>query len=497
MAEIVVIGAGIGGLSAAIALAAEGHAVRVLEAAPRPGGKAGYVDLDGVRADTGPSVLILPEVLDPVFRAAGTRLADEVVLRRLHRPFRYQWPDGTVLDLFHDPEESVQSVRRTLGARPAGELQDFLVYARRIWEAAAPHFVLGAPPSLGRLPWQPRLLGRLPAIDPLHTMRHAIHARVRSPHLRDVLARYATYNGSDPRTAPATLNCIAWVEIGLGGYGVQGGMYALVEALERVALRAGARLHYGSRVESLDVRAGTVRGVVLDDDRAFEADAVVVNADVGHLLGALLPVSAPALGFGKAAVPSTSGWTGILRARRRNGGEARVPHTVLFSSDPEAEFADLFDRDRPPAEPTVYLCAQEAAHGVAGWSGAEPVFVMANAPAEPREHPRDPATWADLERPVLERTRAAGLADPDDALVWRRTPAGLATRFPGSRGSLYGAASNWALAAFRRPPNRVATLPGLYLASGSAHPGGGVPLCARSGLAAAEAIHHDLAGRRS
>lgn len=492
MADVLVIGAGVGGLSAAIALAAGGHAVRVVEAAPHPGGKAGFVEVDGLRLDTGPSVLTLPGLVDAVFRSAGTRLADEVVLRRLDPGFRYRWPDGTVLDLHHAPEDSLASVHRALGSAAAADLREFLAYARRIWRAAAPHFVLGEAPSVGTILRRPHLLGRLPAIDPLRTMRQAIHQRVRSPHLRDVLARYATYNGSDPRSAPATLNCIAWVEIGLGGYGVRGGMYALVEALARVAVRSGARLHYASPVAALDLDGTAVRGVVLDDGTRLRADAVVVNADVAHLFERLLPPEAPDPGFSTPRAPSTSGWTGIARARRRTGRVARSPHTVLFSADPEAEVADLFDHDRPPEQPTVYLCAQEAAHGRVGWTAHEPVFVMANAPAEPPDGPRDPATWAALERRVIHRVREAGLLDPEDVLVWRRTPAGLASRFPGSRGSLYGAASNGRLAAFQRPPNRVAAMPGLYLASGSAHPGGGLPLCARSGLAAAAAVERDL-----
>ena len=140
----------------------------------------------------------------------------------------------------------------------------------------------------------------------------------------------------------------------------------------------------------------------------------------------------------------------------------------------------------------MYLCAQERCHGLTGWDDAEPVFVMANAPAEPAEHPRPPQVWDTLEAAVLERIRAAGMWNDGDTLVWRRTPAQLAAQFPGSRGAIYGAASNDRFAAFKRPPNRVRGLPGLYLASGSAHPGGGLPMVALSGLAAADCLRSDL-----
>jgi len=184
-----------------------------------------------------------------------------------------------------------------------------------------------------------------------------------------------------------------------------------------------------------------------------------------------------------------SGWTAAVRARRLAD---RFPHEVLFPADYDAEFADIFDRDRPPSDPTVYLCAQERCHGVTGWADAEPVFVMANAPAEPRDLPRPPEVWAELEAAVERRMRAAGRWSDGDALVWRRTPRDLASAFPGSRGAIYGAASNDRIAAFKRPPNRVTGITGLYLASGSAHPGGGLPMVALSGLAAADCLADDV-----
>jgi phytoene dehydrogenase-like protein len=178
-----------------------------------------------------------------------------------------------------------------------------------------------------------------------------------------------------------------------------------------------------------------------------------------------------------------------MRAARRAD---RLPHEVLFPADYDAEFADIFDRDRPPVTPTVYLCAQERCHGLSGWADAEPVFVMANAPAEPADRPRPAHVWAALESAVEQRIRAAGLWGPGDSIVWRRTPTELAADFPGSRGAIYGAASNDRFAAFKRPPNRVRGVPGLYLASGSAHPGGGLPMVALSGLAAADCLTADL-----
>jgi 1-hydroxycarotenoid 3,4-desaturase len=486
--EVLVVGAGVGGLAAALALAARGLPVRVLEAGAEPGGKAGSVRIDGVTVETGPSVLTLPEVFTRLFARAGLHFEEMVGLRRLDPGFRYRFADGCTVEVAHDPEDTLARVRSALGPAAEAELAAFLAYGRRIWEAAAPNFVTGPAPTwvamAGLAARHPRALL---AVDPLRGMAAAIDRHVREPHLRLLLRRYATYNGSDPRTAPATLNCIAHVELSLGGFGVQGGIRALVDALAEAIAARGGVIECGVRVDRVLVRAGRAVGLGLSGGGERSGRAVVVNADVGWLRDGALPGARRRLP--PPAAPSMSGWTAVLRAARRPD---RLPHEVIFPPDYDAEFADIFDRGRPPEVPTVYLCAQQRCHGLPGWTAGEPVFVMANAPAEPAGGSRPPEVWAALEDAVEKQIRSAGMWDEGDTTVWRRSPTDLAAAFPGSRGAIYGAASNDCLAAFRRPPNRVRGVDGLYLASGSAHPGGGLPMAALSGLAAADCLGADL-----
>jgi phytoene desaturase len=484
--DAIVIGAGVGGLAAAIHLAAAGKTVRILEAAAQPGGKAGTTVLDGIEVDTGPSVLTMPYVFDDLLQLAGMRLAEEAPLRRPEPFMRYLWPDGTVLDVESSYSTTRANVGRVLGERAAAQLDGFLAYAKDIWNVARRRFVLGDAPTMSDFVRSGYSgLKEASRLDAWGTMYKSIEKRVSSPHLRDLLARYATYNGSDPRRAPATLNCIAHVELVDGASGVRGGTYELVRALHRAATTLGVEVELGCRVKSIVVEAGAARGVMLETGEVLEAGAVIANADVAHVASSLLPerlrraLAAP-------SEPSTSGYCAIVRARRTEA--PRPAHTVLFPEVYLDEFVDLFDRDRPPISPTVYVCAQERAHGRAGWPDHEPLFVMANAPAEPASGVRDPAAWRTLERSMMDRLREAGIIATDDEVLWRRTPAELARRFPGSRGALYGAASHSWNAAFKRPANVVGEVPGLYLASGSAHPGGGLPLSALSGRAAARSI---------
>jgi phytoene desaturase len=482
---VVVIGAGLGGLASAISLGAAGFEVTVLEAGPRAGGKAGIATVDGVRFDTGPSLLTMPRVLDDVFVVAGERREDHVTLRTLDHSFRYHYADGATLDIFHDVARSLDAVRESFGAEASQELEAFLAYSARIWEASADAFVFGAAPSVRRvLGLDVKTVFGLTRIDAMRSMWSAITRRVRNPHLRMMLARYATYNGSDVRQAPATLNCIAHVELGMGGYGVQGGIFSLVEALVALAERNGVRFLYNSPVQEIVTKAGHVVGVSTAEEH-IATEHVVANADAAHVLGSLLP-KRERIETGLA--PSMSGWTAVLRASR---SVDRVPHEVWFPEHYLSEFEQIFDGGRVCDEPTVYVCSQELTHGINGWADEEPLFVMVNAPATAKAE-ADDAPTDQLEGHVRRVLRQRGVVDASAELVWQRTPRALETRFPGSRGAIYGWASNDRFAAFRRPANRQNRPKGLYLASGSAHPGGGMPLCLLSGLRAAEAVRADV-----
>lgn len=488
--DVVVVGGGVGGLCAAILLGAKGRRVTLLERASQLGGKAGTQEVDGVTFDTGPSVLTLPQVFDEVLKAAGLEPREVLPLVRSSPAFRYLYPDGTCLDIHHELDATLTSVESTLGARARSEFQTYLQYSREIWDAAAPHFVMAAAPDvtsllLGGI----KSLGVVSKIDAFTSLEAAIERRVKSPHLRMLLKRYATYNGSDVRRAPATLGCIAHVELALGGYGVRGGMGQLVCALQEAARRVNVSFELSADAEEIIVTRGKVTGVRLADGRTFECAQVVANADVGHLKDRLLKADRALFPTG---APSMSAYTGVYRAARTSPG--RVAHTVLFPENYREEFADIFDRKRVPKDPTLYLCAQEPCHQRTGWADAEPVFAMMNAPSlsdskarplagEPQEE--------DIRSRIEERLQKTGLLSSGDACVWWRTPSDLARQFPGSGGAIYGAASSERTAAFRRPPNRVKRIAGLYLASGSAHPGGGLPMVAQSGKQAARAALED------
>ena len=485
----VIVGAGMGGLSAAVELSGRsGWDVTVLEAASEPGGKVGVEEHDGVEFGTGPSLLTLVSMVNELSAGQGRSLASELELLRPSPATRYLFADGSSFDVGTSPQQTRENIRRAFGGQAAREFDDFLGYCRRIWEAAAPHFVKApAPTVLSAMRWGLTAMRDFLAIDSTKTMEEVVEAKISDGRLRDVFLRYATFNGSDPRRAPATLLCIAWVDLGLGVRGVRGGMYELVRAMEQMARDGGGELVYDRPVTA--IRPCGDGYDVCWQGGSTRADAVIVNADVRHFVDGLWD-STVDHGISVAGRSSTSGWTAVIRARRRPN-RRRPAHTVVFPErDYLLEFHDLFDKESAPEEPTIYLCAPEKAHKTDGWQNHEPLFAMINAPAVADE--KSGVDWKIREEQVMRRLRHRGLVSDGDRIIWRRTPAQLARRFPDTGGSIYGAASNSRLAAFRRPPNRAPGVEGLYFASGSVHPGGGVPLAIESGRRAAGELLEDF-----
>lgn len=498
--RVAVIGAGIGGLAAAVRLAARGCDVTVLEAQATPGGKMREVRAGGAAIDSGPTVLTMDWVFEDLFAAGGARLRERVGLVPASVLARHAWADGTRLDLFADRARSADAIAAFAGPTEARAFVAFAERAARIWATLRPSFVCATRPNVAKLVARAGVRD-LVGISPFTTLARALRQHFRDPRLRQLFGRYATYCGSSPFEAPATLMLVAHVE-SEGVWLVQGGMQRLAEALSALASELGVRVRCGCAVREIAVRDGRARGVVLASGEFVEAEAVVCNADTHALASGRFGALGGAVAPTRPAQRSYSALTWALRARA--DGFPLLRHTVFFSGDERAEFDSL--RRGLPDAPTVYVCAQDRGSGEDSGEdepapdGPERLLCLVNAPATGDAMPPTEKEIARCEQRTFDHLRRCGLhlepaSTPSLAQGTTTGPAQFEALFPATGGALYGPSSHGWAASFRRPGAR-SKVAGLYLAGGSTHPGPGVPMAALSGALAASAVMEDLASTR-
>jgi 1-hydroxycarotenoid 3,4-desaturase len=488
--KIIVVGAGVGGLACAVDLAVAGFRVQILEAAAASGGKARAVALGGVEIDAGPTVLTMLWVLDELWAAAGRSFRGDLELERAQILARHAWRDGMRLDLHAERAASADAIGALFGPAEARAYLAFCDYGRKIFEIAEAPFLRAQRPSMAGIAKQFGAAGLLAfsRLDGHRTMWRALSQRFAAPRLRQLFGRYATYVGSSPFEAPATLNLVAHVEAE-GVFRATGGTKALVAALERLARTVGVEILHDHPVERILVEGARATGVRVRG-AAFFADAVVFNGDVSALGGALLgedAARAAAVTPPDARSLSAVTWAMVGCA----SGFPLVRHNVFFSDDYPAEFDALVRSKRVPTEGTVYVCAQDRGDAPNAPS-EERLLVLINAPATGDS----PAFWNEAEKErcttkAMDFLRAAGLTLDPRASV-QTTPADFHRLFPGTGGALYGPRARGPLSALSRQA-AASKLPGLYLAGGSVHPGAGVPMAVLSGRLGAAKVREDLA----
>ena len=489
--RVVIIGGGMGGLAAAITLARAGYPVTVLERAACAGGKMREVNVAGARIDAGPTVLTMRWVFDALFESTGATLNDYAALRKLSVLARHAWSGGAQLDLFADKGASADAIGAFAGAAEARGYLSFCAEAQRMFETLREPFLTAARPNPLTLTSRVGLarLGDLLAIRPFDTMWTALGAHFRDPRLRQLFGRYATYCGSSPFSAPATLMLVAHVEQD-GVWIVEGGMQRLAEALTACAKKLGVCFRFDTEVSHIDVHAGRASGIRLRDGERIDAGAVVCNADPAALAeGQFGQEAARAVrGFGRSR-RSLSAVTWAVQSTTE--GFPLLRHNVFFSDDYAAEFDSL--KRTLPSDPTIYVCAQDR-DDIGQASGSERLFIIANAPAGGDTRPFTSAELHACETNMLNRLNRCGLGITPSAMV-RTTPADFNALFPATGGALYGRATQGWAAPFQRPGSRT-KIPGLYLTGGGVHPGAGVPMAALSGLLAAQCVLADRASTR-
>lgn len=494
--RVVIIGAGIGGLSAAVSLCGQDVDVTLIEAAATPGGKLSQIDIGGVGIDAGPTVFTMRWVFEELFSSVGHTLSEYLTLTRTETLARHAWPDGSTFDLFADLERSVDAVGGLAGAAEARRFRDFSARAALIYRVLEGPFMKVEKPGLIDLTLaiglhRPRDQW---AIMPYRSMWDELGHYFHDPRLRQLFGRYATYCGASPFKAPATMMLIAHVEQ-QGVWLVEGGMQKIPEALAKLAIQLGASIRCGEAVDCIETTNGRASGVILSSGERIAADIIISNGDPAAIAsGRFGPNAAPAVA---SVSPRTRSLSAVTFAFTAETSADLVRHNLYFSPDYVAEFEALH-AGRMPEIPTVYLCAQDRHHTDARppETGPERFFAIVNAPSNGDTHTFSPLEIETCRSRTFASMERCGLRiDPASTHLAITTPADFERRFPATGGALYGRAGHGWDSAFRRPGART-RMPGLYLCGGATHPGAGVPMAALSGRLAAQAVMRDRASTR-
>lgn len=467
----VVIGAGLGGLAAAIRLLAAGMDVTVVERGAMPGGRAGRIRQGGFTFDTGPSLITMPDVLEDLFATAGERLADHLDLIALDPFYRIAWetqPSDAPEDfLFSGDRDAMRAQIARFNREDADRYDAFIEASRRIHEEAI--LVAGAQSFL-RLTDFLALVPRMARLGALRSVDRFVGRYFRDPHVRQAFDFHPLFIGGAPFRVPAVYAALAYLQIAGGVWYARGGVYSLVEALARL-VASGGHLLTGADVREIVHDDRSVRGVRLEDGSLLEAEYVVSNADVVTTQRALL---------GRAVRdPHLTMSCYLLYLGTDRSFPQLHHHTLLVGRDYRGFIEDVTVRGRVPHSLSLYLHAPSRTDPEMAIPGGESISVLLPVPHLGHGH-----DWAELEPllrervlDVLEGPHGLGLSGLRESIAVERswTPLDFRDRLRAVDGNAFGPEPTLRQSAYFRQPNRDRRLRGMYYVGAGTHPGAGIP----------------------
>ena len=474
--KALIIGAGIAGIAAAIRLAVKGYHVEVFEANSYPGGKLSEFEQEGFRFDAGPSLFTMPQYVDELFTLAGKTPADFFRYQKLDVVCKYFYEDGTQLNAYADTSKFATEIQERT-SEPAKSVKKYLDNSGNIY-GITNHVFLER--SLHRLKtylkWNTiKSIFRFPQIDAFRSMHKANESFFKDARMVQFYDRYATYNGSNPYAAPATLNVIPHLEQHYGAYFPEGGMYSIVASLVKLAEDLGVTFHYNSPVDEI-VLEGMISTAIKVNNTLIEGDRIISNMDVWFTYHKLLKHH-PKL-FPKKILQQERSSSALIFYW---GVKKQFPqlnlHNIFFSADYKIEFDHIWKQGDIYHDPTIYLNISSKYKPNDAPEGCENWFTMINVPANTGQN------WdsliASARQNILKKLSRLLGEDISQLIVCESIldPRGIESKTSSYQGSLYGTSSNSQFAAFLRQANKASQIKNLYFCGGSVHPGGGIPLC--------------------
>nr|WP_313776928.1 phytoene desaturase family protein [Mycobacterium sp.] len=480
--NVVVVGAGLSGLSAALHLAGRGRQVTVVERGSHPGGRVGRADVSGYRIDTGPTVLTMPDIIDETFAAVGESTADRLDLMPVDPAYRASFADGSSLDVHSDIHAMAAEIERFAGRAEAEGYLRLRAWLTRLYQLEFDGFIgsnFDSPLSL----LTPQLV-KLAVIGGFRRWEPMVRRFITDERLVRVFTFQALYAGVPPKRALAAYAIIAYMDTVSGVYFPRGGMRALPDALAAAASDAGVEFRYDAKVSELERSGSRVTAVRTDAGERFPADAVILTTE--------LPDTYRLLGRTPRRVarlrPAPSAVVAHIGCRASSPADAASHHTILFGNEWDATFDEIIEQGRPMVDPSLLVTRPTAGDPTLAPDGRDLLYVLAPAPntdvgGKDWDTDRDDYTAQMLDT-VTSRLPQLG-EDPEILHVvtpqdWARQ--GMLAGTPFALSHTFGQTGPF------RPGNTIRGIDNAVLAGSSTVPGVGIPTAIVSGRLAADRI---------
>lgn len=483
MKSVGIVGSGIGGLSAAIRLASKGYRVTVFEKNDKPGGKASTINFDGFRFDTGPSLLTMIDVLNDLFAEAGENINDYLEVKKLDVLCKYYFEDDSIINAYSNPDKFYEEVN-TKTKDDSINIKKYFSHTQKIYDVTKGVFLYNTYRGIKSLINSDSIktLLQIHRIDSLRTMHKANSLFFKDERLIKMFDRYATYNGSNPYLAPATLNLISHVENSLGGYYLAEGMYSLTESLHKLSLKKGVEFRFNEEIISIETDSKRIISIESEKGK-YKFDYFVSNLDALSFNKKYFTLSQTKI---KDNLLSTSA---MVFYWGMNGEFPELDtHNIMFAKDYKGEFDNLFKHRKITEDPTIYIYVSSKFNKGDAPKGCENWFVMINVPSDFGQNWEEEIDKS--RENIIKKIEEVLKVNIRGKIATERTltPEELAKRTGSYKGSIYGYSSNTKFSAFKRQSNRSNKYSNLFYCGGSSHPGGGIPLVILSGKNVSELI---------
>lgn len=478
--KILVIGAGLGGVSAAIALAEDGYDVVVYEKNSHVGGKLNVLKQDGFSFDLGPSILTMPHLFEALFSRAGKEMADYVPITRLDPEWRCFFEDGTRIDLCAEPADTIRSSPH-LTAKDQEDLERFNAYSKKLYETVDAGYFRHGLDTLPEVLNHYGIFRSVFDLDYFHTMHQGVSKRVANPYLRQILDHFSKYVGSSPFDAPAVLNLMPSIQSRYGLWYVNGGMYNLALGLQKLMKELSITIHLNTEVIALKTEGNHISSAVLADGTEHGADIIVSDMEVIPAYEQLLGEKGKMMdSYRKTFEPACSGYVLHLGVDKQYPELAH--HNFLFSQDPEKGYDEIYQKKQLPTDPTIYLVAPARTDPSQAQEGCENIKILPHVPYI-QENPFTREDYTELRERVLDKLERMALPDLRKHIItedeW--TPEDIQKRYYSNRGAIYGIVSDRRKNKGFKAPQKSEKYDNLYFVGGSVNPGGGMPMVCLSG----------------